>query len=170
MISQTPWIERKFNFDFPVGLFPVILERLHGTLARLREMIGNQDDAALSLKKEGKWSPKEIIGHLSDLEPLWNARITDFLEGRETLTAADMTNAKTHAANHNDCDIGDLLSDFEKRRMALIQRVKDLSASDASRSALHPRLQTPMRLVDSLFFVAEHDDHELTKMRRLLLS
>jgi hypothetical protein len=29
------------------------------------------------------------------------------------------------------------------------------------RTLLHPRLKMPMRLVDHLFFVAEHDDHHL---------
>ena len=170
MISQTPWIERKFNFDFPVGLFPVIVERLQGTLARLRDVTKGHTDEKLSRKMDGKWSPKEIIGHLCDLEALWDARITDFLERRDTLTAADMSNTKTHGAKHNDRPVQDLLAEFEKLRSALIHRVQDLAETEASRSALHPRLQTPMRLVDSLFFVAEHDDHELAKLRKLLTS
>jgi hypothetical protein len=29
-------------------------------------------------------------------------------------------------------------------------------------------IQTPMRLIDSLFFVTGHDDHELTKIRKLI--
>jgi hypothetical protein len=37
-----------------------------------------------------------------------------------------------------------------------------------ARSMLHPRLKTPMRLVDHLFFVAEHDDHHLAKIWELV--
>jgi hypothetical protein len=33
---------------------------------------------------------------------------------------------------------------------------------------MHPRLKQPMRLVDHLFFVAEHDDHHLALIRELL--
>jgi hypothetical protein len=33
--------------------------------------------------------------------------------------------------------------------------------SEEGRTLLRPRLKTPMRLVDHLFFVAEHDDHHL---------
>ena len=36
------------------------------------------------------------------------------------------------------------------------------------RSMLHPRLQQPMRLVDHLCFVAEHDDHHLARIWELL--
>jgi hypothetical protein len=32
---------------------------------------------------------------------------------------------------------------------------------------VHPRLGTPMRLVDMMFFVAEHDDHHLATITEL---
>lgn len=168
MITQTPWIERKFEFNFPVGLFPVIIERLRGTLLQLESTLKNLPDEKLSLKKDGKWSVKEIVGHLYDLEELWNGRIDDFLDHKETLRAADMSNAKTSSANHNSKSIDELLDQFKIARNNLIDRVKDLHEKTASITALHPRLLTPMRLVDSLFFVAEHDDHELTKIRLLI--
>jgi uncharacterized damage-inducible protein DinB len=175
MITQTPWIERKFEFNFPVGLFPVIIERLRGTLLQLESTLKNLPDEKLILKKDGKWSVKEIVGHLYDLEELWNGRIDDFLDHKETLRAADMSNAKTSNANHNlptgqagSKSIDELLDQFKIARNNLIDRVKDFDEKMASITALHPRLQTPMRLVDSLFFVAEHDDHELTKIRLLI--
>lgn len=168
MITQTPWIERKFEFNFPVGLFLVIIERLRGTLLQLESTLKNLPDEKLSFKKGGKWSVKEVVGHLYDLEELWNGRIDDFLEHKEKLRAADMSNAKTSAANHNSKSIDELLNQFKIARNSLIDRVKDIDEKTALITALHPRLQTPMRLVDSLFFVAEHDDHELTKIRLLI--
>src|SRR5258706_9805025 len=168
MITQTPWIERKFEFNFPVGLFPVIVERLRGSLLQLEAMIKNIPEEKLSGKKDGKWSVKEVIGHLYDLEELWNGRINDFLEQKQSLRAADMSNAKTTAANHNAKSVDELLKQFINARNKLIARVKDFDEATASLTALHPRLQTPIRLIDSLFFVAEHDDHELTKIRRLI--
>ena len=79
-----------------------------------------------------------------------------------------MSNAKTTAADHNSKTVDELLKQFKDARNKLITRVSEFDASTASLTALHPRLQTPMRLIDSLFFVAEHDDHELTKIRRLI--
>jgi len=35
-------------------------------------------------------------------------------------------------------------------------------------SALHPRLGTPLRLIDHALFVAEHDDHHLARIGGLL--
>jgi len=168
MITQSPWIERKFEFNFPVGLFPVIVERLRGTLLQLVAMVRNIPDEKLSIKTDGKWSIKEVVGHLYDLEELWNGRVDDFLEHKQTLRAADMSNAKTNAGDHNSKSIDVLLKQFTDVRNKLIARVKDFDEATASITALHPRLQTPMRLIDSLFFVAEHDDHELTKIRHLI--
>jgi uncharacterized damage-inducible protein DinB len=170
MIKATPWIERKFEFSFPVGLFPVIIERLRGTAPRLEALIREAEEEILSYKPGDKWSVKEIIGHLYDLESLWMGRIDDFLAGKETLRAADMTNAKTKAAGHNEKKPYELLKMFSEVRTNLIEKVKDMDEQTASITALHPRLQTPMRLIDSLFFAAEHDDHELTKIRALITT
>ena len=168
MTKQTPWIERKFEFNFPVGLYPVIVERLRGVIPRLEAMLQNVPEEKLNAKQEGKWSIKEVVGHLYDLEELWNGRMDDFLEHKQTLRAADMSNAKTTAANHPAKDLGELLRQFIDARNKLVNRVAGFDEATASLSALHPRLQKPMRLVDALFFTAEHDDHELTKIRRLL--
>ena len=170
MINQTPWIERKFEFNFPVGLFPVIVERLRGTVLQLEVMLKNVPDEKLSKKQEGKWSVKEVLGHLYDLEELWSGRIDDFLNQEKTLRAADMSNTKTNAADHNTKTVADLYNLFSSLRNNLINRIENFDENTASLTALHPRLKQPMRLIDSLFFVAEHDDHELTKIRRLLLD
>src|ERR1043165_2252162 len=109
MIPQTPWFERKFDFNFPVGLFPVIIERLRGTGILLETMLRNIDKKNSTHIEDKKWSIKEQVGHLYDLEELWYGRMEDFLAGKETLRAADLTNAKTNQANHNTKSIAELL-------------------------------------------------------------
>ncbi len=54
-----------------------------------------------------------------------------------------------------------ILADFRSARIELVRRVEGIDAALFGRVLLHPRLKTPMRLVDHLFFVAEHDDHHL---------
>src|SRR5258705_2258408 len=167
MIIQTPWIERKFEFNFPIGLFPVIIERLRGTLARIKNMTDHKTDAELKQQVNGKWSVKEQVGHLYDLEELWYGRIEDFLSGKEILRAADMSNAKTTTAGHNAKSMEELIRQFSTARNKLIGKVGNLDEATAAITALHPRLQKPMRLIDSLFFIAEHDDHHFAKVREL---
>ncbi|MBS1919504.1 MAG: DinB family protein [Bacteroidetes bacterium] len=168
MITLTPWFERKFEFNFPVSMFPVITERLRGTTPRLEFMLQNIPDEKMNHKTGNHWSIKEHIGHLSDLEELWYGRIEDFLTGKEFLRDADLSNSKTNDAGHNSNSMQKLLKEFSRSRNKLIQKAEQMDAATASRTALHPRLLQPMRLIDSLFFVAEHDDHHITVIRGIL--
>jgi hypothetical protein len=64
--------------------------------------------------------------------------------------------------------MADILADFRAARSKLLQRVGEIGPEMFGRTALHPRLKTPMRLVDHLFFVAEHDDHHLAQIWNML--
>jgi uncharacterized damage-inducible protein DinB len=167
MTRQIPWFERRFTFDFSTGLFPVIFSRLEGTIFRMHHLLANADDEQCSVAREG-WSVKEHVGHLYDLEHLWWQRFQDFLDGKEYLTTADLTNRKTHEAGHNERTLDELGNLFLQERQKLLEAIYDFDDRQLSRTALHPRLQQPMRLIDSLFFVAEHDDHHLAIVSTLL--
>jgi hypothetical protein len=107
---------------------------------------------------------------LLDLEPLWLARVEDYVAGGAQLTATDLQNRKTDEANHNARLLEQVLAEFRAARERLLKRVAELDASLFARSIPHPRLKTPMRLVDHLYFVAEHDDHHLARIWELLNS
>lgn len=168
MIAQTPWIERKFNFDFPVGIYPCILERLQGTPCRVEEMLDGTNDEILIKKINNSWSIKEQVGHLTDLDGLHEGRLDDLVAGKKVLRAADMSNVQTQLANHNSKSIETILTDFRTVRMKFAERLKEIDDELLSRTALHPRLQTEMRLVDVIYFSCEHDDHHLAKIRWIL--
>lgn len=110
---------------------------------------------------EGKWSAQEHAGHMADLEPLWMARVEDYVTGRPQLTTADLTNQKTFDANHNSRAVEAILADFRRARLELVNRLAGLDPAQFTRAIPHPRLKVPMRMVDHLFFAAEHDDHHL---------
>jgi len=170
-MSQVPaWFERKFEFSFPVEQFPNLCVRLRGTPARLDEMLRGVPHDVLVRKAGGKWSAQEQAGHLLDLEPLWMARVGDFLTGRDQLTTADLSNRKTHEAKHNARPVKDILGEFRRERVQLVDRAGEFKPEVFARSMLHPRLKQPMRLVDHLYFVAEHDDHHLARIWELIGS
>jgi uncharacterized damage-inducible protein DinB len=169
-MSQVPvWFERKFTFTFPVEQYPNLCARLRGTPARLEEMMRSVDREALVRKPEGKWSMQEHAGHLLDLEELWIRRVDDFVQRNDdTLTAADLTNRKTDEADHNARPVENILAEFRRARGVLLSRIERLPEGAFGGSKLHPRLRQPMRLVDHLYFAAEHDDHHLARMWEML--
>jgi uncharacterized damage-inducible protein DinB len=131
-------------------------------------MLQNVPREMLTRRPGEKWSAQEHAGHLLDLEPLWMARIEDFVSGGFELTAADLSNRKTHEANHNARALEKILVEFRAERLRLVNRVREFQPELFARSMLHPRLRQPMRLVDHLYFVAEHDDHHLARIWELI--
>jgi uncharacterized damage-inducible protein DinB len=170
-MSEVPnWFARKFEFSFPVELRPNLSARLRGTPARLEEALRDVAHVVLIRKAEEKWSAQEHAGHLLDLEPLWLARVGDYVAASDQLTTADLTNRRTDEANHNARPLGQILTDFRASRQGLLKRVEELDPSLFARAIPHPRLKTPMRLVDHLYFVAEHDDHHLARIWELVIA
>ncbi|WP_143305987.1 DinB family protein [Chitinophaga vietnamensis] len=169
-MKRTPWFERKFPLIDDNGTLPSIIERLSGTPARAEEIASQLDPDILNIKPDGRWSIKEEIGHLGDLESLWFGRLEDLENGLTELRAADLTNQRTHEAHHNDTDVAILLQRFREQRQRFVNRLLALTDTQLQHSALHPRLRTPMRIVDLAYFVAEHDDHHLAAVRILSYS
>ena len=168
-MSQVPvWFERKFEFTFPVDQHPNLCARLRGTPARLEELVRGAPREAMIAKAGQKWSAQEHTGHLLDLESLWMERVQDYLAGRDQLTAADLSNRRTDEARHNEHALEEILGRFRSARLRLVRHVEENDRAQLGRAMLHPRLQQPMRLVDHLYFAAEHDDHHLACMWQLL--
>ena len=169
MVERFNWFEREFKLGLPAWMLPNVLERLRGSPARAEERLRGVPRAVLTSRDGERWSIQEHLGHLLDLGSLDLARAEDFRQKkRETLTVADLRNAKTHEANHNARNIEELLALFRAERGDFVGRLEEFDDETVARSALHPRLRQPMTVTDFAFFVAEHDDHHLAAMTELL--
>src|SRR6266403_4124716 len=121
-MSQMPiCFERKCEFSYPVDLLPNLRAHLRGTPDRLEETLGGRSNEILTGKPKEKWSAQEHAGHLLDLEPLWLARLWDYGAAKDQLTAADLTNRKTHEANHNARPLKQILSEYRAAREILLK-------------------------------------------------
>jgi DinB family protein len=167
MVKRTEWIKRQFTFGLPLGMYPNVVERVRGTPARIEDLTRSLTPEILTRRDGDKWSIQEQAGHLLDLEPLGMGRLDDFEAERETLRAADMTNQKTHEAGHNTNAIANILAAFRQERMAFVQRLDAYDEAFLQRTALHPRLNVKIRVIDLAFFIAEHDDHHLARISEL---
>lgn len=161
------WTDRTFNFDFPTGIYPEVIERVRGTPARLEDLLRSVSPELLTCRQEDRWSMQENAGHLLDLESLFAQRVDEYEAGAEQLHAADMTNRKTYEADHNTVSVALILGNFREQRLKLAERLDKLPEDAFARRALHPRLNVPMRLVDMLFFQSEHDDFHLARISEL---
>jgi len=162
------WFDRKFELGLGADAAPELFERLARAPDRLADAVRGLPPAILTRQKEGKWSIQENVGHLFDLESLWDQRLDDYDSGASELRPADLANRKTHEAAHNDRAIADILDDFSAARRRIVEKLARMTPAELARTSLHPRLQQPMSVVDLCFFVAEHDDHHLRTIDELI--
>jgi uncharacterized damage-inducible protein DinB len=145
------------------------VERLRGVLPRLDALLAGVDDFRARVQLEGKWSIAQNIGHLSDVEELWQERLEDLKNGRKTYTPAVGSRFQELAKRHQERSVAETLRELRGRRLRLVDALAHASPELQKASAFHERLQVPMRLVDCAQFYAEHDDHHLIRIRRLRL-
>ena len=168
MTQRIKWTDRSFNFTFPASIYPEMIERLRGTPARLEDRLASLPEQLLRRRDGDRWSMQENAGHLLDLESLVMERVNQYVAGANELHAADMSNRKTYKAGHNSVPVASILGDFREQRMKIVDRLDSLDAELFARSAYHPRLAVQMRLVDMIFFQAEHDDYHLARISELV--
>jgi len=165
--DRPPWAERKFSFVHPPWMLADFVERLRGLLPRLDALLVGVDYSRAQLQLEGKWSIAQNIGHLSDVEELWQERFEDLKQGRKTYTPAVASRFQELAKRHQERPVAETLRELKARRVRLVDALAQASPELQKSSAFHERLQVPMRLVDCAQFYAEHDDHHLIRIRRL---
>lgn len=159
-MKKPDWFERKFQFGMPAAMLPFFLERLEGTIVRLEKKVSGQSDDLLTHQPGGKWSIKQHIGHLAEVDEIALRRIDEMVNGISPLSPAVFEPGQ----DYNSQPVGQVLEYFAKSRMANLQKYKTLSDSDCAKNSLHPRLKVMMNPVDLAFFDAEHDDHHLVKI------
>jgi hypothetical protein len=169
MVARIKWFDRRFDFNFPVELFPEIIERVRGTPARVSERLSGLPRELLTHRVGEKWSIQEHAGHLADLdEILFLPRLEEYDRGVHTLLAADLTNRTTELAQHNRFSLEAVLHRLRSTRARILERLERLEPGAFARTARHPRLDVTMRLVDLLYFQAEHDDYHLASITTIL--
>jgi hypothetical protein len=91
MLETGAWTSRIWTFRRGAELFPAILERLRGAPVRAKEFVQSVPAHVLNVRIGGKWSAQDHPGHLADLHPLDDMRLSQLLEGAGVLTTADRT-------------------------------------------------------------------------------
>lgn len=165
--ASRKWFDRKFDFSFGVEEFNGLIQRLGNSPFKLSDLVADMPVEIQSIKIESKWSIKENIGHLIVLEPLWRARVLDIKEQREVMSPADLSNTLTNDSDFNSTELEKLLRDFESERGKTLELLSSLLPYDLTKTSMHPRLSQPMRVVDLMYFVAEHDQHHFDTIVRI---
>jgi uncharacterized damage-inducible protein DinB len=166
-LERPPWAQRKFAFGQPEWMLAEYVERLRGLVPRLGPLLEGLGEDVARREHGGKWSIAQNVGHLSDVEELWQERLEDLRRGREAYTPADPVRFHGVAARHHERPLSATVRELAERRARLVEALAGASPELQRATAFHPRLKVQMRLVDCAQFYAEHDDHHLLRIREL---
>jgi hypothetical protein len=162
--AKPVWIERKFTFGLPGNMLVFYLERLSGTIFRLEGKVRDVTEDMLSEQLDGKWSVKQNIGHLAEVDEIASRRIDEMIQGISPMSPAIFQTKQ----DYNAMPVIEVLNFFHKNRLRNVERYHQLTDAELQMSSLHPRLKVVMTPVDLAFFDAEHDDHHLVRINEIL--
>lgn len=163
-MNTTKWFEREFEFGLKPGMLPFFIERLSFTVLRVEQKVRGVNDKMLSVKLDGKWSVKQNIGHLAEVDEIAMKRIHEMLSGIPTLSPAVFEPRQ----DYNLQPVEEVIAYLDRNRKKNIALYESLSNIDLAKSSQHPRLKVMMNPVDLALFDADHDDHHLVRINEIL--
>lgn len=162
-MKKLEWFEREFKFGLPSGMLPFYIERLKGTIVRIESKVNGVSEEILSHKLENKWSIKQNIGHLAEVDAVANKRIDEMIAG-----ISPMSPAVFEPRDYNQQHISTVINYFRENRIKNMNRYQSLTDVELTKVSLHPRLKVKMTPVDLAWFDAEHDDHHLVRISEII--
>jgi hypothetical protein len=145
----------------PDGDVRAQLERQIGATAAYIKSRG--DAWAMSRYAPGKWSVKEVVGHLADAERVFSYRALRFARGDAKPLQGFDENAYVPAAQCDSRGMADLLDEFAAVRSATVSLVR--SFDDAAWARRGIASDNPVTVRAIAYIMAGHELHHLAILR-----
>lgn len=147
------------------NLVEIMQEQQHETVALLR---GLNEQQALHAYAPGKWTIKEVVGHLSDGERIFCYRALRFArDDKQPLTGFD-ENAYVPAGRFNSRSLADLVDEFVAVRGATVHLFRHLSDAELARQGVANNHPITVRAI--AYIIAGHERHHLAILRERYLK
>lgn len=135
-------------------------EQLGDQLAKVERLYSSLDDrAALARYAPGKWSIKEILGHLSDAERIFSYRVLRISRGDATPLAGFDENAYVPAGRFDERPLSTLVAEFRAVRLSTLALIAGLPP--AAWSARGQASGHPISARALAFIILGHASHHL---------
>lgn len=143
-----------------IDLAAVLAQQVKDTHALLK---GVKDDKASFAYAPGKWTVKEVVGHLSDVERVMSYRALRIARADATPLASFDENAWVPAATFGRLPIHQLVDEFAAVRYGTIALVKELEPEAFQRKGTASSKEISVRAL--FYIVAGHERHHMNLLR-----
>lgn len=146
------------------GLIPLLARQ--GAALRAA-CTGLSEDEALHRYAEGKWSVKEVLGHVNDAERIFAYRVLRIARGDTTPLASFDENPYVAAAGSDRRPLAELLDEFDTIRAATLSLLRSLGPAELERRGTAS--DNPVSVRALAHIIAGHAEHHLGILRERYL-
>jgi hypothetical protein len=144
------------------------LEVLAQTASTLADIVGKHSAAVLRTRPfEGKWTPNEVIGHLTDSEWVYGYRLRLILSEDNPTILGTNQDSWVAALRHDEREPAELVEIFRTLRQFNLAVWRRTSAADMGRTGQHNE-RGPEALGVMLRLLAGHDLSHLDQIIRYI--
>ena len=133
------------------------LEEQRRTSARLFALL--DEERAMHRYAEGKWSIKEIVGHLADAERVFVYRAMTAARGDRTSLPGFDENEYVDRAGFDRHTLAELAADLDSARAATLSLFRTFSAEEAARRGIANDAECSVRAL--AWIIAGHERHHV---------
>ena len=151
----------KYISRVPEGdVIATLSEQLESTLAVLRNITEEQ---ANSRYAEGKWSIKELVGHLTDSERIFGYRLLRFARNDQTPLPGYEQDDYVANAGFDKCRLSNLIEELEHVRKSNLSLLRNLDAEAWQRRG--DANDQPVSVRALAYIIAGHETHHMEILR-----
>jgi DinB family protein len=144
------------------------LEVLGQTASTLAEIVGKYSATVLRTRPfEGKWTPNEVIGHLTDSEWVYGYRLRLIISENDPAILGTNQDLWVAALRHNEREPSELVEIFRTMRLFNLALWRRTSPQDLKRTGQHNE-RGPESLDVMLRLTAGHDLSHLDQITRYI--
>jgi hypothetical protein len=141
--------------------YGMLIEALDGTVKDLRRLVKPLDDAAaLKHKSASDWCVKDVIAHLTDIEPKMRARFARIVEQDNPHEPYINPDPTTHNLS---ATVADLIAQFETERANTTRFLGGLTQAQWLRTCTH-EMFGETRLRKQVEIMIGHDNEHLAQI------
>lgn len=141
-----------------------VLSAIETQSSEVQKVLSSLDDARAGYRyADGKWSIKEVIGHLTDAERVFGYRALCIARGEQTSLPGFDENEYVSNANFDSWRIGELAESYALTRRANIVLFRNFAPEAWERRGLANNNPVTVRAL--AFIIAGHERHHLKVLR-----
>jgi uncharacterized damage-inducible protein DinB len=156
----------RYISQVPEGnLISLLREQAVETVTTLQDLSPQQANFAYA---PGKWTVKEVVGHISDAERIFAYRALRVARHDETPLASFDENAYVQNANFATRSLPDLLEEFQVVRASTIHLAKSMDSETLARRGTASGHGISVRAL--FYIIAGHERHHVDLLRSRYLT